>query len=235
MKESISYTFLLNIIIIFVFICFAVIMGIFSYYRAFKANTVVLNSIEKYEGFNCLSQEESARGLTNLGYKTPFKANKKSVAGSYGKVELLTNSSDYDNLGYSVVYYRLDNSREYQYGVYTYMYIDLPVVNRILRIPVFGKTKILYEFRILEDGTDMRLYLDPTDKSNTGQGKAVLDLSIHEGISGDIFKARTLFKADANFDGDINAADFTRFLAGNGMDGMFKDCGAFVDFSIYGN
>ena len=77
MKESISYTFVLNIIIIFIFICFAIIMGIFSYYRAFKANTIIINSIERNEGYNCISAQEAGQKLNNIGYSTPFNVKRR--------------------------------------------------------------------------------------------------------------------------------------------------------------
>ena len=35
----------------------------------------------------------------------------------------------------------------YQYGVYTYMYVDLPVISSFIKIPYFAKTKKMFEFR----------------------------------------------------------------------------------------
>ena len=194
MKESISYAFILNIMITFVFICFAVIMGIISYYRAFRANTAILNSLEKYEGYNCLSIAEIDRQLDQIGYKTPFAANKKSD----GKGELITYSTEivskgysiaeseelnallprvetngqkryhnYGKIGYSVMYYNYTNDElktrknindqyvdeEYQFGTFTYMYLDIPIFNTLFKVPIFGKTNVLQEFRdIVEYG-----------------------------------------------------------------------------------
>ena len=68
MKESISYTFLLNIVIVFVFTCFAIVMGVLSYYKAFKVNNIITNSIEKYEGFNNLSRNDINLKLNSIGY-----------------------------------------------------------------------------------------------------------------------------------------------------------------------
>ena len=166
MKESISYTFLLNIIIVFIFVCFSVIMGIFSYYRAFRANTIISQTIEKYEGYNCASKQEIATKLSNIAYNTPFK-----VTCDGKENPCLAN----EDQGYKIISYNLDNlegnryyannnemsspigvkegkvtaTKNYQYGIYTYMYVELPVVSNILRIPFFAKTDIMYEFRDL--------------------------------------------------------------------------------------
>ena len=183
MRESISYTFLLNIIILFIFVCFAIVMGVFSYYRAFKANTIITSAIEKYEGYNCLSAQEAAIKLNGISYNVPFDVKCK---GNYGTPCMVD-----DNKSYAVVSYNLDtasnlgqssyvgyyskkdnkkkysfmnsqifnkcnehqcSTKHYQYGVYTYMYVDLPVVSGLIRIPFFSKTRILYEFRNLRYG-----------------------------------------------------------------------------------
>jgi len=180
MRQSISYTFLLNTVILFIFVCMSVIMGIFSYNRAFKANTIVIDSIEKYEGYNCLSEEEIARKLNNISYNVPFTVECKDHYGTPCMTDLNNNYAvvsynlDYsagkyvevgrDNVNYSDDYkemnsmykcdqYHCQNTKKYQYGVYTYMYVDLPVVSSLLKIPFFSKTRIMYEFRnIYETG-----------------------------------------------------------------------------------
>lgn len=179
MKESISYSFLLNIIILFIFVCAAIITGIFSYYRAFRAGTIIVNEIEKYEGFNCVSENSIAQKLSGVSYKLPFNIHCKE-----GEDNCITD----EGYNYKVYSYNLDNnlsdnpdmvekiqvgdssyiaavstncyddfngkplckmSSEYQYGVYTYMYTNLPVVSAFLRIPIYNKTKKLYDQRNL--------------------------------------------------------------------------------------
>lgn len=175
MKESISYTFLLNIIILFLFVCVAVIMGILSYYRAYRANAIISETIEKYEGYNCLAKDEIARKLPGIGYTTPFKVTCKASD---------KNCEAAENLGYKVISYNLDfdtqntdmkadattagtsliygekmnsaykcdtngctTNKYYQYGIYTYMYAELPVISKLIRIPLFAKTSVMYEYR----------------------------------------------------------------------------------------
>lgn len=175
MKESISYTFLLNIIILFLFICVAVIMGILSYYKAYRANAIISGIIEKYEGYNCLAKEEIARKLPGIGYNTPFKVTCKSSDKNCEAAEdlgykVISYNLDFDTqntdmkadattAGTSLIYgekmnspYKCDSNgcttnKYYQYGIYTYMYAELPVISNIIRIPLFAKTSVMYEYR----------------------------------------------------------------------------------------
>ena len=185
MNQSISYSFLLNIIILFIFVCASIITGIFSYYRAFRANTIITHEIEKYEGFNCLSETSINAKLNGISYNVPFDVECKS---NYGEPCMVDN-----NKNYAVVSYNIDHSdgtyvnsysdarnedwtngvykyfamnttyscdmhstaagtgctqtRKYRYGVYTYMYFDLPIISGLVRIPIYSKTNVMYEYR----------------------------------------------------------------------------------------
>lgn len=175
MKESISYTFILNIVIVFIFTCFAVVMGTLSYYKAFRANSIIAETIEKYEGFNCVSREEIARKLNNVGYKTPFSVdcNGKGDAciadNDFGYVvtsynlDMPNEKIVYDDENYTYNYtdeeytpmnssYKCNGNgcttnKHYQYGIYTYMYVEMPVISQLLRLSFFSKTNTMYEFR----------------------------------------------------------------------------------------
>lgn len=160
MKEGMSYTFILNIVIVFIFVCFAVILGLFSYYKAFKANSIIAEAIEKYEGYNCLSKEEIGKKLSTIGYNTPFdvKCSKKDghceSAHSY---KVIVNNLDFDNKNY--IYkeemnspYKCDSNgcatnKHYQYTIYTYMYMNVPIISGLVKMPFVSKTSQLYEFR----------------------------------------------------------------------------------------
>lgn len=132
MKESISYTFLLNIIIIFIVISFFAIMSIMSYTKAFRAGSKVVNAIEVYEGYNgAISEIE--RTLTNYGYQRrnmtcPKRDGQISINGVDGK------TSD------GICIYLFDEGKTYSYGVVTYMSFDFPIVKTLIRIPVYAKT-----------------------------------------------------------------------------------------------
>ena len=69
MNQSVSYTYLLNIIIIFILVAFMVLMGTLSYTKAFRVNSKIANAIEICEGDNSCSQAEINRIINNFGYQ----------------------------------------------------------------------------------------------------------------------------------------------------------------------
>ena len=245
MKESISYTFLLNIVIVFIFVCFAIIMGVLSYYKAFRANTAIIESIEKYEGYNCASINEIKRKLSTIGYKTPFNTscNGKDtpcatnnefgyVISSYnitGPSESEGVPAGNDALNSYASTTGKKSTKYYQYGVYTYMYVDLPVVSGMLRIPLFSKTNIMYEFRDLAiENTGLKdvVYDERMKPENfesyalgfIGFGHEIGESYAKESVGGTSYflninsngySARERAKIDVNDDGSIMATDGT--------------------------
>lgn len=131
MKESISYTFLLNIIIVFIAISFFAIMAIMSYSKAFRVNSKIVNAIETNEGYNKYSQDSISSILTSYGYQRvtrgcPNKEGQAAIGEANGQ-------------GGICIYY-FDNGNTYSYGVITYMSFDFPIVGSFIRIPVYTKT-----------------------------------------------------------------------------------------------
>ena len=57
MKESIGLTVTINIIVVFLAVAFVFIIGIVAYNRAYKAASLIIKEIEKYEGYNDLAFE----------------------------------------------------------------------------------------------------------------------------------------------------------------------------------
>ena len=159
MRESIGTTFILNFIVIFLVFIFAFLAATLSYYRAYRVNNAILHSIEKYEGFNAKSKKEAKSKLDSLGYeingiKCPdrFK-NGSSDSNTPGK--LISKDSD----GYCIYLYFNENAPltkdgkksttdiYYSLGVATYMRIEIPVIGKLIKLPVFSKTYNIYYFR----------------------------------------------------------------------------------------
>lgn len=142
MKESLGSTFLYNIIIVFIVIVFAILAATLTYYKAYKVNTKIINSIEKFEGYNDLSVKEINYTLTSIGYmykddhKCPAEKNGASLAGPESK-----------QFRYCVYYYPKDgDDRHYSYGVMTYITIDIPIVNMFLQIPIYTRSNRIFRF-----------------------------------------------------------------------------------------
>lgn len=136
MRESFGSVFLYNIIILFIIVTFAFLSGTLSYMKAFKANSRIVNAIEKYEGYNGEALTEINNVLNTLGYRAG-SPNCKVRDG----VMATTEGTMHD---YCIYHYERENNKDY-YGVLTYMYFDFPIVGQF-KIPLFTKTEKVYYF-----------------------------------------------------------------------------------------
>lgn len=169
MRQSIGTTFMLNFIILFIFLVFAFLAGTLSYYKAYRINNYIVNGIEKYEGYNDYAKAEIAKGLTSLGYDISVSSDcpdtKEITHVSYDdsgnatfKVEGQRVSNNV-NEGYCIYLFWNDVGAKaydgnglattdiyYTYGILTYMKMRFPVVENILKIPIFSRTNRMYCF-----------------------------------------------------------------------------------------
>lgn len=147
MKESISYTYLLNMMLVFIFVSFAVILVTMSYSKAYRINSKIAGAIETSEGFNDLAKSEINRLIRSFGYQQPNVNCKK-----HGDAE---NISDIPGLCvYEFKSDQSDNPDYYYYGITTYMLFDIPLVN-LLKLPVYNTTEKIYNFDNLTVGSDV--------------------------------------------------------------------------------
>ena len=139
MKESIGSTFIINMVIVFIAIVFAILAAILTYYKAFKVNTRIINSIEKYEGYNSLALHEIDNTLTSIGYT--LRTDQTCPSTKDGGV-LQTEDKKFRYC----VYYFEENDRYYSYGVITYVTLDIPIVNMLLHVPIYTKSNRIFRF-----------------------------------------------------------------------------------------
>ncbi len=152
MRESLGETFTYNMIIIFIIIVFGLLAATISYYKAFKVNNRILDSIEKYEGYNSASKDDIQKKLQTIGY-TVNTENARCPERNGGT--LLKQDSTYL---YCVYYYNDDRGSQdknktndegepiyYNYSVASYIYIDLPIVGSF-KVPVYTKGERTYNF-----------------------------------------------------------------------------------------
>ena len=108
MKESVGYTVTLNIAIIFIIIVFTFLSSAIIYFKSNKVSNIVMNSIEKYEGYNRYAVDEIKKKMDSLGYsgrdiKCESVIDKKNEACF---LQASTNSSDsslaQSALGYNI-------------------------------------------------------------------------------------------------------------------------------------
>ncbi len=145
MKESVGYTVTLNIVIMFIVVVFAFLAAALIYYKSNKVNNAIINSIEKYEGFNDLAVAEIERNMISIGY------NKHSIncGSSTSNGCSLVNENKSKKNGYCV-YLCTEKSGEstpyYYFRVKSFMMINVPIINEILNIPIYSNTNRLYNF-----------------------------------------------------------------------------------------
>lgn len=158
MRESIGYTFTLNIVIVFILIAFAILMAIMSYSKAFKINNRIMNEIEKCEGYNSCAVTEINRILSSYGYSRaetdcPKRDGIEAMGNPDGtnKFEMCVYYSDEIGVNEREKIFNrtvtVDGNEEhkYRYGVLTFYHVDLPIISRF-RLPVYTRTNWIYDF-----------------------------------------------------------------------------------------
>jgi len=183
MRESIGTSFMLNFIILFIFLVFAFLAGTFSYYKAYKINNYIVNTIEKYEGYNSYSSAEILEILRTIGYETTVDINCPATWQSKGSAYFTSAGLDQynlvgkkvspDGLGYCVYLFMNDGASladsatgsfattdvYYRYGVLTYMKFKFPLLENALKIPIFSSTDRIYCFEGNDSsGTNVCIY-----------------------------------------------------------------------------
>lgn len=148
MKQSIGFTYTLNFVILFIVITFAFLFGIMSYYKAFKVNSQIANAIENFEGYNELSRAEIDRILTSLGYtkgaiKCPSREHSGSNYTSVSKNDFAICIYDYEAEEKTAT---KESGYYFKYGIVTYISMDIPIIGKTLKLPVYTETEKIFKF-----------------------------------------------------------------------------------------
>lgn len=149
MREGIGSVFLYNIIIVFIVITFGFLSASLSYMKAFKVNGKIANSLEKFEGYNMLSDKEITETLNTIGYRTETpKCETRTHNGiTYQPVA----AGSYKNHEYCLYEYISGTDFEggyFSYGIVTYINLDIPIIGGIFKIPVYSETESIFKFSV---------------------------------------------------------------------------------------
>lgn len=146
MKEAIGNSAIFNIIMVFVAIIIALLVGSLSYSKAFKVKNRIVDTIEKYEDGYSSSNRATINAqidefLGQVGYRVNRNGNNNCPvqSGASNNGYALNSSSNYQ---YCI--YEYQSTRGYYYAVIAYMYFDFPVIRDRLVIPVRGETQVFY-------------------------------------------------------------------------------------------
>lgn len=134
MKQGVGFSVIINIIAIFIVVTFAFLVATLNYYKAYKVNNAISNSIEKYEGYNDLAKTEINEKLTGLGY----------VNGS-----IKCKNGNLNDTKFSYCIYDQDineKTGKFKYKIVTYLNFNIPIINTTLNLPVKTTTEPIYYF-----------------------------------------------------------------------------------------
>jgi len=135
MKEAIGTSFVFNMMMVFVGVMIALLVGSLAYSKGFKIRNRIIDIVQKYEGYNDYAKEEIDKNLADIGYKLS-KNNKCRERNG------VTATQDSD---YRYCIYRYDTSKGPYYGVTVFITIDIPIIGDFVEIPLYGETRILFE------------------------------------------------------------------------------------------
>lgn len=156
MKESIGYSVTINIVITFIVIVFAFLSSAIVYFKTNKASNILVDTIQKYEGYSKLAKNEIAMKLNSLGYGSYSINCSNTITGKsafYAGKETVCNYVDPDsdlpsqNRGYCV-YKCIDQGIDdyYYYKIRINMMINVPIVGDMLDIPIYSNTDRIFDF-----------------------------------------------------------------------------------------
>lgn len=139
MKEAIGSIPLYNFIIIFIVITFGFLSATLMYYKAFKLNSKIAYSLEKYEGYNDLSSKEINKNLGTLGYRVGSTNDCPAKQG---------NRVGTSGINYPICIYEITrkDSAYFNYGIITYIYLDIPLIGGTFKIPVYTESEKIFKF-----------------------------------------------------------------------------------------
>lgn len=151
MREAIGNTFIVNLLLVFLGVMSALLIGSISYSKAYKVKNRIIYTIEKYGGWNVVSpttgtnlvQAEIESSLKDIGYSLALAnsvlggcPNRNGASLVYGGVTSKTT--------YHYCVYEYTNEKGIYYGVTTFMHFDIPLIGNYIEFPVYGETKSLY-------------------------------------------------------------------------------------------
>lgn len=158
MREAVGSAFLVNLILVFIGVISALLVGSISYSKAYKVKNRILYVIEKYDGFDDTARKELASSLRSVGYKISSGDNsscesiyRKKLGSSFKRENLLHGVNDgVKDFDYCVYKYTCDETGGSScvatyYGVTSFMHFDIPLIGGMLEFPVNGETSLVYD------------------------------------------------------------------------------------------
>ena len=157
MKEAFGNTAITTIVITFMAILILILASSSSYSKASKVRNRIIEMIENNQGYGsdckaCVNpwdtfRDDVEKELANYGYRINTQNNKCGECPKGMSEESCRNSGAklIDNFTkYQYCVYEFHTVNGVYYGVETYMYFDIPLVENI-KFAIYGETKTLYD------------------------------------------------------------------------------------------
>lgn len=155
MREAIGSAFLVNMILLFIGVISALLVGSISYSKAYKVKDRIVYIIEKHDGWkdDGSTQKEIDKQLGTIGYQVGSGSNfsceailKKRYGNSNFDLKKLKHGANLGVGGYNYCVYEnsYPSAPGKYYTVITFMQFDVPLLGNFLRFPVNGETSLVY-------------------------------------------------------------------------------------------
>lgn len=155
MREAIGSAFLVNLILIFIGVISALVVGSISYSKAYKAKDRILYVIEKYDGYTDEAKKEIDSSLKKIGYVIDSTDSSRcenlyTKKGGFNSDNLLHGKNN-GTAKYDYCVYKYDCTTNdgscvaTYYGVTTFMHFDIPLIGGLLKFSVSGETSLVYD------------------------------------------------------------------------------------------
>lgn len=136
MKEAIGTSFVFNLIMIFVGVMIALLVGSLAYTKGFKIRNRIIDIIQKHDGYTEQAKTEIVQNLRDIGYQI----SKDYSCKERDKAVIIDKE---DNYHYCV--YQYNTTKGEYYGITVFIHIDFPFIGDWVEIPVYGETRILFD------------------------------------------------------------------------------------------
>lgn len=135
MKEALGTSMVFNLVMIFVGVFIALLVGSIAYSKGFKVRNRIIDIVEKYEGYTTKASDEIDENLRAIGY--PISS--KSCPSYNGTAPMDIESA------YRYCLYNYKTNKGDYYGVIVFIRFDFPLIGEFLEFGVYGETRIVFD------------------------------------------------------------------------------------------
>lgn len=139
MKEALGTSVVFNLMMVFLGVIIAILIGSVAYSKGFKVRNRIIDIIEKNNGYNEQAAIDIANDLKKLGYRVTDNKDCASRDGNYG----------IKNDEYNYCIYTYSTSKGDYFGVTVFIQLDLPLIGKYINLPVYGETRVMIDRDIL--------------------------------------------------------------------------------------